>query len=54
MKLSELPQEFVERYKLNTIAEEYGNVYIKVQKGNYGLPQAGIMAHCLMATSKAQ
>ncbi len=32
MKLSDVPQEFVNLYDLTKIAEEYGNVYIKVQK----------------------
>jgi hypothetical protein len=48
MKLCELPQEFVELYNLTKIAEDNGNVYIKVQKGMYGLPQAGILAHRLL------
>jgi hypothetical protein len=45
MKLSNLPQEFVDLYNLTKIAEDNGTVYIKVQKGMYGLPQAGILAH---------
>ncbi len=48
MKLSNLPQEFVNLYKLTNIAEDHGNVYIKVQKGMYSLPQAGILAHRLL------
>ncbi len=48
MKLSDLPQEFVDLYNLTKIAEDNGNVYIKVQKGMYGLPQAGILAHRLL------
>ncbi len=48
MKLSNLPQEFVHLYNLTKIAEDNGNVYIKVQKGMYGLPQAGILAHRLL------
>ena len=31
MKLSNLPQEFVDMYNLTKIAEENGNVYIKIQ-----------------------
>jgi hypothetical protein len=34
-------------YDLTKIAEDNGYVYIKVQKGMYGLPQAGILAHGL-------
>jgi hypothetical protein len=48
MKLSDLPQEFVDLYGLTKIAEDNGNMYIKVQKGMYGLPQAGILAHRLL------
>jgi hypothetical protein len=32
MKLSNLPQEFVDLYNLTKIAEDNGNMYIKVQK----------------------
>jgi hypothetical protein len=48
MKLSNLPQEFVDLFNLTKIAEDNGNVYIKVQKGMYGLSQAGILAHRLL------
>ncbi len=48
MKLSDLPQEFVDLYNLTKIAEDNGNVYIKDQKGMFGLPQAGILAHRLL------
>ncbi len=48
MKLSNLPQEFADLYDLTKKAEDNGNVYIKVQKGMYGLPQAGILAHGLL------
>ncbi len=33
MKLSNLPQEFADLYDLTKIAEDNGNVYIKVKKG---------------------
>ena len=44
MKLKDLPQEFVDMYNLTKIAENNGNVYIRVQKGMYGLLQASILA----------
>ena len=47
MKLSELPPKFVHLYNLNTIANDNGTMYIKVQKGMYSLPQAGILTHQL-------
>ncbi len=48
MNLSNLPQQFLDLYDLTKIAEDNGNVYIKVKKGMYGLPQAGILAHRLL------
>ena len=48
MKISDLPAEFVQAYNLDKLADHNGNVYIKVQKGMYGLPQAGILAHRLL------
>ena len=44
MKLRDLPKEFVDMYNLTKIVENGGNVYIKIQKGMHGLPQAGILA----------
>ena len=44
MKLKDLPQEFVNMYNLTKMVEEDGNVYIKIQNGIYGLPQADIHA----------
>ena len=51
MKLSDLPDEFVQAYNLDKLSDHNGNVYIKVQKGMYGLPQAGILAHRLLESS---
>jgi hypothetical protein len=48
MKLSKVPQVFVTPYNLASIAEDNGNVYIKVQKGMCGLPQADILAQKLL------
>ena len=44
MKLRDLPQEFVDMYDLTKKVEDNGNLSIKIQKGIYGLPQAGILA----------
>ena len=44
MTLKDLPQEFFNMYNLTKIAEDDGHVYIRIQKGMYGLPQAGILA----------
>ncbi len=48
LKLSNLPHNFVGMYDLTKIAEDNGNVYIKIQQGMYGLPQAGILAQQLL------
>ena len=48
IKINDLPHEFVELYNLTNIANKKGTVYIKVQKGMYGLPQAEILAKKLL------
>ena len=44
MKLKDLPAEFVELYNLTDKVNSNGHIHIKIQKGMYGLPQAGILA----------
>jgi hypothetical protein len=41
INLASLPQETIKTYNLNELAQD-GKVYIEIQKGMYGLPQAGI------------
>ena len=48
MKLSDLPEDFVKLYNLTSMADGNGAVYVKIQKGLYGLPQAGILANKLL------
>ncbi len=48
LKLSNLPHDFVDMYNLNKIAQDNDNIYVKIQKGMYGLPQAGILAQQLL------
>jgi hypothetical protein len=48
MKLAELPKEFTRIYKLHDLVNANGFVSIKIQKGMYGLPQAGILAQELL------
>jgi hypothetical protein len=43
INLASLPQETVEKYDLNELTQDR-KVYIDIQKGMYGLPQAGILA----------
>ncbi len=48
MKLKGLPKDFVLLYNLVDKVTSYGFVYINIQKGMYGLPQAGILAQELL------
>ena len=48
MKLSDIPQEVIDEYKLHTLATSDGSVYIEATKGMYGLPQAGLLANELL------
>ncbi len=48
MKIKDLPEDFVIMYNLVDKATSDGFVYIKIQKGMYGLPQAGILAQELL------
>jgi hypothetical protein len=47
IKLSSLPQETIEKYNLLELLQDR-KVYVKIQKGMYGLPQAGILANELL------
>jgi hypothetical protein len=48
MKLKDLPAEFVELYNLINKVNSNGYIHIKIQKGMYGLLQAGILAQELL------
>jgi hypothetical protein len=48
MKIKGLPKEFITMYNLADKATSDGYVYIKIQKGMYGLLQAGILAQELL------
>jgi hypothetical protein len=43
-----IPLEIITQYALLPLVSD-GNIYIEVQKGMYGLPQAGILANLLLA-----
>jgi hypothetical protein len=45
--MASLPQEVINEYGINDLAVD-GKVYIEIQKGMYGLPQAGILANELL------
>jgi hypothetical protein len=50
MLLSRFPEEIVQKYNLNALAVD-GWVYIEIQKGMYGLKQAGLLANQLLQNS---
>jgi hypothetical protein len=47
LKLSDIPDTIIDLYKLHDIAQD-GHVFVRIQKGMYGLPQAGIIAQKLL------
>ncbi len=48
LRLADMPKDVIVHYKLNEIATPEGYIYCKIQKGMYGLPQAGINAQQLL------
>jgi hypothetical protein len=53
INLSLLPQETIHKYDLIELSQD-GKVYIEIQKGMYGLPQAGILANKLLQRNLAK
>jgi hypothetical protein len=53
INLLSLPQETIDKYDLIELAQDV-KVYIEVQKGMYGLPQAGILANELLQRNLAK
>ena len=43
-KIENFPDDVIEQYKLKDIVDAKGFVMIRVEKGMYGLPYAGIIA----------
>jgi hypothetical protein len=52
INLASLPQETIKKYDLNEMAQDE-KVYIEIQKGMNGLPQAGILANELLQRNLA-
>eukprot|EP00804_Cyclotella_cryptica_P002793 CCRYP_009348-RA/>CCRYP_009348-RA protein AED:0.05 eAED:0.04 QI:0/0/0/1/1/1/3/0/1214 len=48
LKLSNIPDHIIKLYKLDKLVTTDGYVYVLIQKGMYGLPQAGIIAQQLL------
>ncbi len=53
INLALIPEEIIKAYQLETIADDQGNVFIQINKGMYGLPQAGILAYQLLVARLA-
>jgi len=47
-RLLDVPEDVIAHYKLNKNAAPEGYIYCEIQKGMYGLPQAGIIAQQLL------
>ena len=54
MKLDMFPDDVIEEYNLRDKVEPNGYVCIKVRKGVYRLPQAGMLAQKLLAKRLAK
>ncbi len=48
IKIDDNPEEIIVEYKLREKVTSDGQVYVEIQKGMYGLPQAGILAQQLL------
>ncbi len=44
LKIADMPDDVVEQYQLRDKATKDGYVYVRIQKGMYGSPQAGLIA----------
>jgi hypothetical protein len=53
INLASLPQETIKNYDLSELAQD-GKVYIEIQKGMHGLPQAGILTNELLQRNLAK
>ena len=45
--MTDIPDDIQEHYKLQQEATKDGFIYVKIQKGMYGLPQGGWLAQNL-------
>jgi hypothetical protein len=48
IKLSDIPDEVINKYKLREKATKNGSIYIKAKCSMYGLPQAGLLTNSLL------
>jgi hypothetical protein len=48
IKLSDLPQEIIDHYKLKDKVKKHGMVFVAFTRGMYRLPQSGLLANKLL------
>ncbi len=48
IRINDIPKEIIVEYNLRKKVSKDGYVYVKIQKGMYGLPQSGILAQELL------
>ncbi len=48
LRIADMPEDVIKHYNLHDKATPDGYVYCEIQKGMYGLPQAGIIAQQLL------
>jgi len=48
LRIADMPDDVIEHYNLRDKATPDGYIYCEIQKGMYGLPQAGIIAQQLL------
>ncbi len=48
IKIDDIPDKIVVEYNLRDKVSNDGHIYVEIQKGMYGLPQAGILAQELL------
>ena len=48
VKLANISQAIIDKYKLKKKATQDGSIHIEATKGMYGVPQAGLLANRLL------
>jgi hypothetical protein len=54
LKITDIPEEIIEQYKLKSSATPDGYIYCEITRGMYGLPQAAIIAQELLEKQLAE
>ena len=54
IKITDIPDEVIEHYKLKSLVPQEGYVYCEINRGMYGLPQAGLIAQELLQKRLAE